>query len=115
MLRPTKYNSARVVYGLDEGRIAAVDVATGKRIWKAKEFGYGQMIAADGKLIVLGEDGELALIRVASKEYVEVSTIKALSGKTWNNPALAGGILLLRNETEMVAYDLRRPGADVQE
>lgn len=96
-----------VVYGLDEGRIAAIDVATGERKWKAREFGYGQMVAADGKLIVLSEDGELALVRATPTAFEEISSVKALTGKTWNNPALAGGILLVRNETEMVAYDLR--------
>jgi outer membrane protein assembly factor BamB len=101
-----------VVYGLDEGRIAAIDVATGDRRWKAREFGYGQLIAADGKLIVLSEDGELALVSASATAYEELSSVKALTGKTWNNPALAGGILLVRNETEMVAYDLRRQGSE---
>jgi outer membrane protein assembly factor BamB len=119
MAMKNKFNTSvlldGVVYGLDEGRIAAVDVQTGHRLWKAKEFGYGQLIAADGKLIVLGEDGELALVRATPTAFEELSVVKALSGKTWNNPALAGGILLVRNETEMVAYDLRRVGAAPQE
>ena len=46
-----------VVYGLDEGRLSAVEVATGKRLWKDKSYGYGQLVAADGKLIVLSEQG----------------------------------------------------------
>jgi len=97
-----------VVYGLDEGRLSAVEVATGKRLWKDKSYGYGQLVAADGKLVIVSEKGELALVNVNPNAFEEVSSVQALSGRTWNNLALAGGILLVRNATEMVAYDLRK-------
>jgi outer membrane protein assembly factor BamB len=114
MAMKNKFNSSvlidGVVFGLDEGRIAAVDVLTGERRWKGKSYGYGQLILADGVLIILGEVGELAMVKPSKEAFEEISTVQALTGRTWNNPALAGGILLVRNATEMVAYDLRATG-----
>jgi outer membrane protein assembly factor BamB len=97
------------IYGLDEGRIVALDLESGKRLWKARKYGHGQLLLADDKLIVLGDDGTLGLVRPSPKRYEEISAFQALEGRTWNNPAMAGGILLLRNDREMAAFDLRAP------
>ena len=106
-----KFNSSvldqGVVYGLDEGILAAVDAKTGERLWKQGRFRYGQLLFAQGHLIVVSEEGELALVEAAPDAYRELARFAPLSGKTWNVPAIAGGILLVRNQTELVAYDLR--------
>lgn len=95
------------IYGLDEGILACVDVEKGKRIWKGGRYHHGQMIYADGSLIVVTEEGALALVKAAPDAFTEFSTCEALDGKTWNNPALAGGRLLVRNDKEMICFDLR--------
>jgi hypothetical protein len=33
--------------------------------------------------------------------------VPAIDGKTWNHPAISDGYLLVRNGTEMAAFDLR--------
>jgi outer membrane protein assembly factor BamB len=96
-----------VIYGLDESILAAVDAATGELKWKGGRYGYGQLLLADGHLIVLTEDGELALVRATPEKHDEVARFPVLNGKTWNPPALAGGVLLVRNLNEMAAFDLR--------
>ena len=96
-----------VVYGLDEGILAAIDVRTGERLWKQGRYRYGQLIHASGHLIVVSEEGDLALVRATPDEYRELARFEAIPGKTWNVPAMADGLLLVRNQTEMVAYDLR--------
>lgn len=96
-----------VVYGLDEGILAAIDVRSGERLWKQGRYRYGQLLYASGHLIVISEQGDLALVEATPEEYREVVRFESISGKTWNVPALADGILLVRNQTEMVAYDLR--------
>ena len=96
-----------VVYGLDEGILAAVDVRTGERLWKKGRYRYGQLLYASGHLVVISEDGELALVEATPEEYRELVRFDSVSGKTWNVPAMADGLLFVRNQTEMVAYDLR--------
>lgn len=96
-----------VVYGLDEGILAAIDVRTGERLWKQGRYRYGQLLYADGHLIVISEEGDLALVEAKPEEYRELVRFESIPGKTWNVPAIADGLLLVRNQTEMVAYDLR--------
>jgi outer membrane protein assembly factor BamB len=95
------------LYGLDESILACVDAATGELKWKAGRYGYGQVLLAGGHLIVLSEDGDLALVRATPERHEERSRFPVLAGKTWNSPALADGYLLVRNLAEMAAFDLR--------
>src|SRR5436190_52570 len=103
-----KFNSSVLheghVYGLDEGILTCLEVSTGNRKWKGGRYGYGQVILASGHLIVLTEAGELVLVKASPNEFTEVAKFKALDGKTWNVPAIAGGRLFVRNAKEMAAY-----------
>lgn len=105
-----KFNSSVLyegnVYGLDEGILTCVDVKTGERKWKGGRYGYGQMLLASGHLIIISEQGELALVKATPDKHTEVAKFAALEGKTWNYPALADGRLLVRNQTQMACYDL---------
>jgi outer membrane protein assembly factor BamB len=96
------------IYGLDESILACIDAATGELKWKGGRYGYGQVMLADGHLIVLTESGELALVRATPERHVELARFPVLEGKTWNHPAMSGGYLLVRNINEMAAFDLRR-------
>jgi outer membrane protein assembly factor BamB len=95
------------VYGLDDDILVCLDAQTGERRWKDGRFGYGQVVLASGHLIILGGDGELALVKANPAEYEELARFQALHGKTWNQPALADGKLFIRNSVEMACYDLR--------
>jgi outer membrane protein assembly factor BamB len=106
----TKFNSPVVhnghAYGLDEGILTCIDLATGERKWKGGRYGYGQVILAGKHLIVTTDGGELALVKADPSGFNEVAKFAALEGKTWNVPAIAGGKLLLRNATQMACFDL---------
>lgn len=96
-----------VIYGLDEGILAAMDAETGELKWKGGRYGYGQVVLAGNNLIVLTEDGDLALVRANPSRHEEVARFRVLEGKTWNVPAISDGYLLVRNLAEMAAFDLR--------
>ena len=98
------------IYGLDESILACVDATTGELKWKGGRYGYGQVMLASGHLIVLTEQGELALVRADPGSHQELARFPAIEGKTWNHPAMSDGILLIRNINEMAAFDLRVQG-----
>ena len=112
MTMKNKFNSSVLyqghVYGLDDGKLAAIDVKTGERDWKGGRYGFGQLLLAEGYLIVLTEKGDLVLVKATPESHQEVASFQALEGKTWNVPAYADGLLLVRNQTEMAAYRLAR-------
>lgn len=97
------------IYGLDESILACLDASTGELKWKGGRYGHGQLMLASGHLIVLSEDGELALVRATPERHEEVARFPVLEGRTWNHPAMADGFLLVRNINEMAAFDLRPP------
>ncbi len=95
------------IYGFDRGTLKSLDAVTGEVRWQARSFQRGSLIAADGKLIVLGEQGKLALVAATPEKYIEHSTAQVLEGRNWTSPTLAGGRLYLRNQEEIVCIDLR--------
>ena len=96
------------IYGLDNAILASLDAATGELMWKGGRYGSGQLLAAGDHLVVLTERGDLVLVRATPERHEEVARFRALEGKTWNVPALAGGRLLVRNARRMAAFDLAR-------
>ena len=95
------------LYGLDDGILVCLDAATGMRKWKNGRYGHGQLLVAGGHMVVITEEGELVLVALSPDKLQEVARIPALEGETWNVPAFADGILLVRNTQEMAAFDLR--------
>jgi outer membrane protein assembly factor BamB len=96
------------VYGYDGSILACVSLEDGTRKWKGGRYGQGQMmlIADSDLLLVISEEGDLALVKAAPDQFTEVARVKAIEGKTWNHPALAGNVLLVRNGEQMAAFRL---------
>jgi outer membrane protein assembly factor BamB len=94
------------IYGLDESILACLDANTGEQRWKGGRYGYGQIMLAGDHIIVLTEDGEVALVRATPERHEEVARFEAIKGKTWNHPIIADGRLLVRNSEEMAAFEI---------
>ena len=100
-------------YGLSDGILECVALDTGKRVWKEGRFEHGQILLVGDVLLVLSEEGELALVEAtphgpegSDEEGRVLGRMQALDGKTWNNLALYGDVLLARNASEATALRL---------
>ena len=100
-----------VIYGLDDGILAAVDPATGERLWKRGRYGHGQIVLSHGLLVIQTEKGDVVLVEATPDEHRELGRLAALGDKTWNPPTLAGNRLLVRNHREAVCYELPVEGS----
>lgn len=110
MKMKTQFNSPALLkghlYGLDDGRLACIDIATGDRLWKEGRFASGQSLLAGNRIIVQNESGPVHLCAAKPDGFTELAKLNALSSKTWNHPVLAGRFLLVRNDREAVCYEL---------
>ena len=94
------------VYGLDEGVLTCVTLDQGNREWKEGRYGHGQILLVEDLLLIQSESGEVVLVEISPEEPRERTRFPALRGKTWNNPALLGDLLLVRNDQEAACYRL---------
>jgi outer membrane protein assembly factor BamB len=94
------------VIGLDDGVLACVNLETGARPWKRGRYGHGQILLVGDLLLVLTEGGELVLVDATPKQATELGRITVFADKTWNNLAISGNRLLLRNDREAVCLEL---------
>jgi outer membrane protein assembly factor BamB len=104
-------------FGFDGNILACIDLESGERSWKGGRYGNGQMVLLPDQdlLLVLSEEGGLALVKAAADKFTEVAKFQAIDGKTWNHPVLVGDVLLVRNGEEMAAFRLSlAPGSPTE-
>jgi outer membrane protein assembly factor BamB len=94
------------IYGLDNGIMVCLSLQDGKKVWKRGRYGHGQMLLVDDLVLVQAESGQVILVEATPEEHRELAKLDALHDKTWNHAALAGNILVVRNDREAAAFEL---------
>jgi len=112
-LRFTFLNPLRLgnlVYGTSgQGATAimtATDVSTGETVWRTRGFSRANMLYADGKAIVLQEDGVLSLVTLAPSGMATLAETQLFNTTSWTVPTLVGTTLYARDRERIVALDL---------
>jgi hypothetical protein len=107
----TKFSQVTILdgyaYGLSEGVLECVEVATGERVWKHGRYHHGQILRVHDLLLVMSEEGEMFLVEASPERRDNVlGSFQAIEGKTWNNFALYGPYLIVRNAREAAVFRL---------
>jgi outer membrane protein assembly factor BamB len=86
--------------------VTAVNMADGNVLWRDRSFAKASFLRADGKLIVLDEDGVLGLARVTPTGMQVLSRADVFRSRSWTVPTLAGTVLYARDLQEIAAFDV---------
>jgi outer membrane protein assembly factor BamB len=88
---------------------SAVNVKTGEVAWRERSFARASSLYADGKLILLDEDGSLILATVSPQNLKVISRTQLLQHRAWTVPTLSGTRLYVRDRKTIMALDLGKP------
>lgn len=88
--------------------LSALDLRTGEVVWRDRAFAKAKLLYADGRLIVLDEDGSLGMVTVSPKGLAVQARAEVFSGRSWTAPTLVGTRLYLRDRKRTMALDLSR-------
>jgi hypothetical protein len=83
-----------------------LDLATGERKWKSGRHGKGQLLLVGDYLVVQEGDGGVALVAANPSKYDLRATIESIDDISWNSPALAGNLLLIRTRDQAICFEL---------
>src|SRR5262249_28506756 len=86
--------------------MVAVDADSGAEVWRDRSFARSQMIDANGTLVIVDENGDVALASVSDSGLNVRARTKILTSNAWTPPTLVGNTLYLRDRKDILALDL---------
>ena len=109
----TSVYAGGVLYGFhgrqEQGQsFRAVDFQTGKVRWSEDRFGAGSVTLAGNRLLILRENGVMVLAAASPDAFTPVARAQILPGTVRAYPAIAGGLVYVRNDDTLVCLDLRK-------
>ena len=97
--------ASRGSYG--PGLLTSIDINSGQPRWSSRGFANANLIHADGKIILLDEDGWLALAKPHPSGTLDIlSKTRVLSHNAWTVPTLSGTTLYLRDRKIVMALNV---------
>jgi len=78
-------------------KLTCMKFETGEVAWSQRGFGCGSLLVADGKLLILSEDGQLVVAQATPDDYNELARSQFLDGRCWTVPVLLNGLVYGRN------------------
>ncbi len=98
------------VYGSTGGGaphfFSAINMKTGKIAWRKRGFSKATCVFADGKLIILDEDGQLGLASATPETFTVHSKFKLFDDVSWTVPTIVGKTMYVRDKHKIMALDL---------
>ncbi len=94
------------VYGVSgnagNGVLVCLDYETGELMWTQRGYGTGSVTIADGRLIVMGERGQLATAPASPEGFKPTGRMQVMGGRSWVVPVLSGGRLYCKNNDGLI-------------
>lgn len=91
--------------------LRCLDFGTGEIKWRHEGFGLGALCGADGKLLILGDRGQLAVADPSAESFKPLAQAQVMGGKCWTVPVLANGKIYCRNaEGTLICLDVSKKG-----
>jgi outer membrane protein assembly factor BamB len=98
------------LYGFNHNILVAMNLMTGEVAWKDRSVGdNGSVTLAEGKLYVLGENGNVALVEASAEHYKEISrfSITKSSWPAYPPLVISNGKMFLREEDNLFCYNIK--------
>ena len=103
-----------VLYGFSGSIFSALDIETGALFWRDRSIRKGSLTFADNRLYIFSERGEVALVEPSRAGYQERGRFRFPEAdrsrrNSWSHPVVANGLLYLRDQDVLLAYDISGP------
>jgi outer membrane protein assembly factor BamB len=94
------------LYGFDETFLVCMELRTGKIRWKERGFNRGSLLLAGNRLLVLGDNGLLAIAEPDPAQFKQLAAATISQSTCWAMPALVDGKLYVRDQEAVMCFDL---------
>ncbi|MDJ0840238.1 MAG: PQQ-binding-like beta-propeller repeat protein [Acidobacteriota bacterium] len=94
------------VYGANGKLLSAMDIRTGKMLWRERGYDRANLVQVGDKWIILTETGKLTLARLSPEKLEVLASREYLTKPAWSAPTILGNRLYMRDTKTMIALDL---------
>ncbi|MDJ0836752.1 MAG: PQQ-binding-like beta-propeller repeat protein [Acidobacteriota bacterium] len=98
----------KTAYGANDKVLMAMDITTGKLLWRERGYDRANLIQVGDKWILLTESGKLSLARLSPEKFELLASQQYLAKPAWTVPTILGNKLFMRDKRIMIALDLGR-------